>query len=146
MDWMVVGLMVGRCLTFLRYNVDSFRNPARSSTTVWMVLNTMVDTGISTTNLNWFARFLKHHPSGVRLGPGYYEDEVPAALQRLRPDRMVPWVKNGCLLWVFPKIGVPPNHPILIGFSIINHPFWGISIFGNTLMVEVDMFFFPVDL
>ena len=36
--------------------------------------------------------------------------------------------------WVFPKIGVPPNHPILIGFSIINHPFWGIPIFGNTHM------------
>ena len=35
-------------------------------------------------------------------------------------------------VWMFPKIGVPPNHPILIGFSIINHPFWGIPIFGNT--------------
>ena len=22
-------------------------------------------------------------------------------------------------------MGVPPNHPILIGFSFINHPFWG---------------------
>ena len=33
-------------------------------------------------------------------------------------------------IWVFPKIGVPPNHPILIGFSIIiNHPFWGTPIF-----------------
>ena len=28
-------------------------------------------------------------------------------------------------IWVFPKImGKPPNHPILLGFSIINHPFW----------------------
>ena len=35
-------------------------------------------------------------------------------------------------MWVFPKIGVPPNHPFLIGFSIINHPFWGTPIFGNT--------------
>ena len=35
-------------------------------------------------------------------------------------------------IWVFPKIVVPPNHPILIGFSIINHPFWGSPIFGNT--------------
>ena len=34
--------------------------------------------------------------------------------------------------WVFPKIMVPPNHSILIGFSIINHPFWGTTIFGNT--------------
>jgi len=41
------------------------------------------------------------------------------------------------------KIGVPPNRgvsknrgtpksSILIGFSIINHPFWGNPIFGNT--------------
>ena len=38
------------------------------------------------------------------------------------------------VIWVFPKIVVPPNHPILIGFSIINHPFWGTPIFGNTHM------------
>ncbi len=25
-----------------------------------------------------------------------------------------------------------PNSSILIGFSIINHPFWGTPIFGNT--------------
>ena len=34
-------------------------------------------------------------------------------------------------IWMFPKIVVPPNHPFL-GFSIINHPFWGTLIFGNT--------------
>ena len=35
---------------------------------------------------------------------------------------------------VEPKIGVvkPPKSPILIGFSFINHPFWGAPIFGNT--------------
>ena len=33
--------------------------------------------------------------------------------------------------WMFPKIVVPPNHPFLIGFSSINHPFWGTHIFGN---------------
>ena len=27
--------------------------------------------------------------------------------------------------WMFPKIGVPPKSSILIGFSIIHHPFWG---------------------
>ena len=36
--------------------------------------------------------------------------------------------------WVFPKIGLPPNHPFLIGFSIINRPFWDTTIFGNTQM------------
>ena len=39
----------------------------------------------------------------------------------------------GCI-WVFPKIMVPPKSSILIGFSIINHPFWGAPIFGNTHM------------
>ena len=36
-------------------------------------------------------------------------------------------------VWGFPKIVVPPNH-ILIGFSTVNHPFWGTTIFGNTRM------------
>ena len=36
--------------------------------------------------------------------------------------------------WVFPKIRVPPKLSILIGFSIINHPFWGTTIFGNIQM------------
>ena len=31
--------------------------------------------------------------------------------------------------WVFPKIMVPPKSSILIGFSIINHPFWGYHYF-----------------
>ena len=34
---------------------------------------------------------------------------------------------------MFPKIvAVPPKSSILIGFSIINYPFWGTPIFGNT--------------
>ena len=67
------------------------------------------------------------------------------AEQKLQSYREIPWswqyelaITNVLILdplisiWVFPKIGVPPNHPILIGFSIINHPFWGTPIFGNT--------------
>ena len=34
-------------------------------------------------------------------------------------------------IWVFPKIG-DFKSSILIGFSLINHPFWGTPIFGNT--------------
>ena len=30
-----------------------------------------------------------------------------------------------------------PKSSILIGFSIINHPFWGTPIFGNTQFVLV---------
>ena len=29
-------------------------------------------------------------------------------------------------------VGFPPKSSILKGFSIINHPFWGITILGNT--------------
>ena len=36
-------------------------------------------------------------------------------------------------IWVFPETwDFPPKSSILIGFSIINHPFWGTPIFGNT--------------
>ena len=33
-----------------------------------------------------------------------------------------------------------PKSSILIGFSIINHPFWGTTIFGNTHMLHVIFF------
>ena len=51
------------------------------------------------------------------------------------------------IIWMFPKIMVPPNHPLIIGFSNKNHPFWGTSIFGNTLVEKkqwccVTVFFF----
>ena len=37
-----------------------------------------------------------------------------------------------------------PKSSILIGFSIINHPFWGTPIFGNTHMIfRLPLFFFP---
>ena len=31
-----------------------------------------------------------------------------------------------------------PKSSILIGFSIINHPFWGTPIFGNTHMFPIE--------
>ena len=60
-------------------------------------------------------------------------------------DRCIRWRWTGkwrnTIIWVFPKIGVGlPNHPILIGFSIINHPFWGTFIFGNAHMIPSDTF------
>ena len=43
------------------------------------------------------------------------------------------------ILWlqldVSENSGFPPKSSILIGFSIINHPFWGTPIFGNTQLV-----------
>ena len=34
---------------------------------------------------------------------------------------------------------VPPKSSILIGFSIINHPFWGTPIFGNTHLLLLSI-------
>ena len=37
---------------------------------------------------------------------------------------------NGLLIWRFPEIGVPPNHPFIDGFSLVDHykpsSYWGI--------------------
>ena len=37
--------------------------------------------------------------------------------------------------------GGTPKSSILIGFSIMNHPFWGTTIFGNTQMVPFQWTF-----
>ena len=36
-----------------------------------------------------------------------------------------------------------PKSSILIGISIINHPFWGTTIFGNTHIEDSMIFLFP---
>ena len=41
--------------------------------------------------------------------------------------------------------GGPPKLSILIGFSIINHPFWGTPIFGNT-HIHLQMVDLPLSL
>ena len=43
-------------------------------------------------------------------------------------------------IWMFPKIVVPPKSSILIGFSIINHPFWGTTILGNPHLLFCSCF------
>ncbi len=52
---------------------------------------------------------------------------------------MIPWSKkhqckssNLCRYMGVSKNNGTPKSSILIGFSIINHPFWGTPIFGNT--------------
>ena len=51
-------------------------------------------------------------------------------------QRLVPY-SNRVYMWVFPKI---TKSSISIGFSIVNHPFWGTPIFGNT---HINMGGFP---
>ena len=44
---------------------------------------------------------------------------------------------------MFPKNSGTPISSILIGFSIINHPFWGTPIFGNTHIL-IEFFQTPI--
>ena len=53
----------------------------------------------------------------------------PGATRRRKVWRM--YVANRPLTLGFPKIGVPLDHSCTLGFSIVNHPFWGNPIYGN---------------
>ncbi len=85
-------------------------------------------------------------PSMIRLQRPPHSNERAAALGEIWT--LLPrWSTRGFRTWIHhtrlstkvqidmgvnPKIGgKPPRSSILIGFSIINHPFWGTSIFGN---------------
>ena len=53
------------------------------------------------------------------------------------------WTGHGALLCVYMGVSEnngTPKSSTLIGFSIINHPFWGPTIFGNT-HIFVDMYY-----
>ena len=62
----------------------------------------------------------ENHPPAKWL-----EHKLPQSWSIFKPH--YPDYQNRQVEIVFPKIMVPPNHPILIGFFIINHPFWGFS-------------------
>ena len=56
------------------------------------------------------------------------------------------WILNkrdSCQSGRFQNRGTPKSS-ILIGFSIINHPFWGTSIFGKTHIVNNLIYIFRV--
>ncbi len=53
-------------------------------------------------------------------------------------DYVIVYKENMYYMDVFKNGENPPNHPILIGFSIINHPFWGTPIFGNTNICQKE--------
>ena len=57
----------------------------------------------------------------IDLQPGF-----PGVTCRLHHHRM------GCVYMDVSKNSGTPKSSISIGFSIINHPFWGTPIFGNT--------------
>ena len=71
----------------------------------------------------WLAR--KNRPSGIR--------------KTVQTVQMDVWVVEAFMEFIYIHMGVSensgaPKSSILIGFSVINHPFWGTPIFGNTHM------------
>ena len=40
-------------------------------------------------------------------------------------------------IWGFPEIGVPPNHPFIDGFCMINHPFRGTPFMETSIYVYI---------
>ena len=52
-----------------------------------------------------------------------------------------PWFADGYFVHLgVSENGGTPKSSILIGFSIINHPFWGTPIFGNTHLFIISKF------
>ena len=72
---------------------------------------------------------------GLALPPSPYDGVLPVGASQAENWRQVPETskeKVAIAIWGCPKMVVPPKSSILIGFSIINFPFWGTPIFGNT--------------
>ena len=68
------------------------------------------------------------------------EREFPEESSWITKLRSPIFVETASSKWVFPKNRGNPKSWILIGFSIINHPFWGTMgtpIFGNIQMVAL---------
>ena len=60
-------------------------------------------------------------------------DEAGSLLLLLKMNGRYLDVVGLSTIWVFPKIGVPPNHPMFNRvFHYFHHPFWGTPIFGST--------------
>ena len=77
-----------------------------------------------------------------------FREDMKNLHQTCRQTAASAWICLAMLPWKkYPKIffqlgvslnGGTPESSIFIGCSIINHPFWGTSIFGNTQMVVKD--------
>ena len=81
-------------------------------------------TNITTTHISW-------HVLTFTLTTGTDEELFSNQSQHFKSSLIFFPPNSGTAscwnIWVFPKIMVPPTSSILMGFSIINHPFWGVS-------------------
>ena len=76
----------------------------------------------------------KYSPWARPQGPLSKDWENPAwrRVGSLRPTQTSPvHIEH---IWRFPETRVPPNHPCIDDFCIINHPFGGTHIYGNPIV------------
>ena len=118
---------------------------------LWQCLQKFQFFGLKT-NFDFLVDIFIHHdhPPGTSLAttiiPGTFAEETGDWTRSLRPGcfthgerRLRRWRGRKLVVWVgcFQKlVGFLPKSSILIGFSIINHPFWGTPIFGNIQLVK----------
>ena len=70
--------------------------------------------------------------AGVEKDKASTAGATPLHLAALNGHPDVARVSGWFQMGVSKNRGGPPKSSILTGFSIINHPFWGTPIFGNT--------------
>ena len=63
---------------------------------------------------------------------GFHSNFTDFTLQSKHPDIELKLKKRWYVYTDVSEISGTPKSSILVGFSIINHPFWGTPIFGNT--------------
>ena len=90
--------------------------------------------------------FVAHLPGASTLAGGWGNDpRWPPFFDFLQYQRFTSWKTNMTMehLGVSKNNGTPKSSS-LIGFSIINHPFGGTPIFGNTRLDHFRRCFFPI--
>ena len=96
----------------------------------WISLHLLQKIATPKQGAQWKASFFPNiHCRFFHCKKSKYLSNGPSEIQGATPNWPPP---NWFTIWMFPKIVVTPKSSILIGFSTINHPFWGTPIFGNT--------------
>ena len=72
-----------------------------------------------------------------QVNGGDFQGSELLTVNYLEPKRPLFWMGSR-YMGVSENNGTPISS-ILIGFSIINHPFWGTPIFGNTHIMKIEI-------
>ena len=113
-----------------------------SFTFTWMCAFLMLNKTLSTINLR-FAAVEKKTKASTHRKPMKILPTAPCNDTWIPGDAVQGLLET---IRVFPKmVGIPPKSSVLIGFSIINHSFWGTPIFGNTYLGAIAIWHLKMD-